>query len=165
MKIGGKKGNIRSSMYTYFHTKNKKGIKLCYIFNKQLGTCLTRSESVAYGVAGILKKDGNPTTQHNSYSFQPTASSGFSNLHVPSNKDPKVSLLAPHYGGFSGGTVVKNLPANARDPRDRGSVPGSGRSLGVADGKSVQLSCLGNSMDRGAWQANSPWGSQRVGRD
>ena len=144
MKIG-KKGNIRSSIYTYFHTKNKKEIKLCYIFNKQLGTCLTRSESVAYGVAGILRKDGNPTTQQNSCSFQPTASSDFSSLHVPSNEDPKVSPPAHHYGGgFSGGTVVKNPPANAGDPRDRGLIPGWGRSLGIADGKSLQLSCLGN---------------------
>ena len=29
-----------------------------------------------------------------------------------------------------GGSVVKNLPANARDTRDVGSIPGSGRSPG-----------------------------------
>ena len=133
MKIG-KKDNIRSSIYTYFHAKNKKEIKLCYIFNKQLGTCLTRSESLAYGVAGILKKDGNPKTQQNSYSFQPTASSGFSSLHTPRNKGPQISLPARRYGGFSGGAVVKNPPAHAGDPRDMGSIPGLGRSPGVADG-------------------------------
>ena len=32
--------------------------------------------------------------------------------------------------GFPGGSVVKNLPANAGDARDANSVPGSGRSLG-----------------------------------
>ena len=31
--------------------------------------------------------------------------------------------------------MVKNLPANARDTRDSGSVPGSGRSPGVGNGK------------------------------
>ena len=29
--------------------------------------------------------------------------------------------------GFPGGTVVKNVPANAGDARDTGSIPGSGR--------------------------------------
>ena len=32
---------------------------------------------------------------------------------------------------FPGGSVVKNLPANARDT---GSIPGSGRSLGEGNG-------------------------------
>ena len=32
--------------------------------------------------------------------------------------------------GIPGGSVVKNLPANAGDARDANSVPGSGRSLG-----------------------------------
>ena len=36
--------------------------------------------------------------------------------------------------GFPGGTVVKNLPANARDTRDLGSIPGSGRSPGGGNG-------------------------------
>ena len=31
--------------------------------------------------------------------------------------------------GFPSGAVVKNLPANAGDSRDVGSIPGSGRSL------------------------------------
>ena len=54
---------------------------------------------------------------------------------------------------FSGGTVVKNLPANAGDARDADSVPGSGRSPGGGNGNPLQYSCLENSMDRGAWQA------------
>ena len=32
------------------------------------------------------------------------------------------------YKGFSGGTGVKNPPANAGDTGDRGSIPGLGRS-------------------------------------
>ena len=46
--------------------------------------------------------------------------------------------------------VVKNLCANARDIRDKGSVPGSGRSLGEGDGNPLQYSCLENPMDSGA---------------
>ena len=49
--------------------------------------------------------------------------------------------------------VVKNLPANAGDIRDMSLIPGSGRSLGVGSGNPLQYSCLGNSMERGAWQA------------
>ena len=52
--------------------------------------------------------------------------------------------------GFPGGSVVKNLPANAGDP---GSIPGSGRSLGEGNGNPLQYSCLENPMDREAWQA------------
>ena len=36
--------------------------------------------------------------------------------------------------GFPCGVVVKNLPANAGDARDTGSIPGSGRSNGVGNG-------------------------------
>ena len=36
--------------------------------------------------------------------------------------------------GFPGGSVVKNLPANAGDTRDLGSVPGSARSPGEGNG-------------------------------
>ena len=32
--------------------------------------------------------------------------------------------------GFSGGSVVKNMPANAGDARDVGSIPGLGRFPG-----------------------------------
>ena len=52
--------------------------------------------------------------------------------------------------GFSDGSVVKNLPANAGDS---GSIPGSGRSLGGGNGNPHQYSCLENSENRGAWQA------------
>ena len=62
---------------------------------------------------------------------------------------------------FPGGSEVKNLPANAVDTRDMGSIPGSGRSTGGGNGNLLQYSCLGNSMARGAWQLQS-MGSQRV---
>ena len=49
--------------------------------------------------------------------------------------------------------VVKNLPANAGDTKDPGSVPGSGRSPGGGHGSPLQCSCLESPMDRGAWRA------------
>ena len=49
--------------------------------------------------------------------------------------------------------VVKNLPANAGDIRDVGSIPGLGRSPGGGRGNPLQYSHLENPMDRGAWQA------------
>ena len=52
--------------------------------------------------------------------------------------------------GFLGGSVVRNPPANAGDV---GSIPGSGQCPGGGHGNPLQSSCLGNSMDRGAWQA------------
>ena len=54
--------------------------------------------------------------------------------------------------------MVKNLPANVRDVRDTGFIPGLGKSPGEGNGNSPQYSRLGNSMDRGAWRAYSPWG-------
>ena len=36
---------------------------------------------------------------------------------------------------------------------DVGLIPGSGIFPGGRDGNSLQYSCLGNSMDRGAWKA------------
>ena len=36
--------------------------------------------------------------------------------------------------GFPGGSVVKNLPANAGDVGDTGLIPGSGRSPGGENG-------------------------------
>ena len=53
--------------------------------------------------------------------------------------------------GFPGGSVVKNLPANARDTGDVGLIFGLGRSPGEGNGNPHQHSCLGNLMDRGAW--------------
>ena len=55
--------------------------------------------------------------------------------------------------GFPGGSVAKNPPINAGDARDLGSIPGSERSPGETNGDPFQYSCLGNPMDREAWQA------------
>ena len=44
--------------------------------------------------------------------------------------------------------VVKNLPANARDIRDMGLIPGSGRSPEGGHGNPLQYSCLEDPMNR-----------------
>ena len=46
--------------------------------------------------------------------------------------------------------MVKNLPANARDPAP---IPGLGRSPGEGHGNPLQYSCLEKPKDRGAWWA------------
>ena len=65
--------------------------------------------------------------------------------------------------GFPGGTVLKNLLANAGDPRDMGLIPVLERACGGGNGNPLQYSCLENSMDRKAWRATiSPWGCKEL---
>ena len=59
--------------------------------------------------------------------------------------------LLPHPTPYT--LEVKNPPANSGDISDVGSIPGSGRSPGEGNGNSFQYACLGNPMDREAWQA------------
>ena len=47
----------------------------------------------------------------------------------------------------------KESAASARDTRDVGLIPGSGRSPGVGNGDLLQYSCLQSSTDRGDWRA------------
>ena len=56
--------------------------------------------------------------------------------------------------------MVKNLPASVGDARDAGLIPGLGRSPGGENDNLLQYSCLGNSMDKGAWQATVHWVSK-----
>ena len=63
--------------------------------------------------------------------------------------------------GFPGGSVGKESACNVRD---LGLIPGSERSPGEENRNLVQYSCLGNSMNRGDWQA-IVHGVIRVGHD
>ena len=54
---------------------------------------------------------------------------------------------------FPCGSVIKNPPASARDTRDTGSIPGSGRAPREENGSPLLYSCVGNPMDRGDWWA------------
>ena len=62
----------------------------------------------------------------------------------------QISAHLYYSAGFQGGSLVKNPLASAGDT---GSIPGLGRSSGEGNGNPLQYSCLGNPMDRGAWQA------------
>ena len=48
---------------------------------------------------------------------------------------------------------MQNLLANTGDKRDSGLIPGSGIPRRARAWQPLQYSCLGNPMDRGAWQA------------
>ena len=50
--------------------------------------------------------------------------------------------------GFPGGSDGK---VSAYNTGDQGLIPGSGRSSEEGNGNPLQYSCLGNSMDGGAW--------------
>ena len=62
---------------------------------------------------------------------------------------------------------VQNLPAVQKTSCSAGdvhSIPGSGRLFGEGNGNPLQYYCLGNPMDRGAWQA-TVHAVARVGHD
>ena len=62
----------------------------------------------------------------------------------------KIRWLVIDAVSFPGGSLVKNLPANAGDAV---SILGLGRSPGVGNGNPLQNSYLESPTDRGAWQA------------
>ena len=59
-----------------------------------------------------------------------------------------IIIIIASLKAFSGGSVVKNLPANTGVS---GSTPGSGRSPGDGNGNPLQYSCLENPKNRAAW--------------
>ena len=81
-----------------------------------------------------------------------------------SSSQPQGKLYTKLYTTSLVPLMVKNLPANARDTRDADSIPGSGRSPQGGHGNPLQYSCLGNPMERGAWQP-TVHGGHRVGHD
>ena len=59
-----------------------------------------------------------------------------------------------YFGGqLAGGSDGKESTCHARASVDMGLASGSGRFPGEGNGDPLQYSCLGNPMDRGAWQA------------
>ena len=63
-------------------------------------------------------------------------------------KKGHIKILVLTFLDFPGGSDSKEPACNAGDP---GSIPGTRRSPGESNGNPLQYSCLGNSMDRGAW--------------
>ena len=81
-----------------------------------------------------------------------------------------MAILARHksrsqgnLAGFPGGSVVKNLPANAGVARDLSSIPGSSRSLGERKWKPTPVFLPGRSHRQRSLAGYSPWGHKRVG--
>ena len=60
----------------------------------------------------------------------------------------KTGVSITGYGASQVALVVKNPPANARDVRDVGLIPGLGRSSGGENGNPFQYFCLQNPMDK-----------------
>ena len=60
--------------------------------------------------------------------------------------------------GFSGGTVVKNLPPRAGETGNASSVPGSGRCPREGYSSPLQYSCLGTSRGQSSLIGSRPWG-------
>ena len=69
---------------------------------------------------------------------------------MPNKKSGFLSISCPDPLFSTSDSVVKNPSASAGDV---GLIPGLGRSPGEGNGNPLQYSCLGNSMDRAAWQA------------
>ena len=61
---------------------------------------------------------------------------------------------------FPEAQLIKNLPANAGDARDVGSIPGSGRPPGGGRGNLFQYSCLENPYGQRSPVGYSPQGGK-----
>ena len=94
-------------------------------------------------VCRFFKKTENRTTI---WSSNPTLG------HIAKENHSAKTYFIPIFT-VPGGSVIKNLPANAGDTRDVGLTPRSGTPLGGENGKPLQYSCWDNPMDRGDWQA------------
>ena len=68
---------------------------------------------------------------------------GWSVVSWPSPSDPQIWPLSEGLENF-GGARGKELPANAGDTKDVGSIPGLGRSPGGGHGNPLHISCLEN---------------------
>ena len=104
-----------------------------------------------------IRKDGSKSSLNKSHHLH-------GNLSIPSRPDSLkgndvtqnhfLTLVVDFTMDFPGGARKKKTsPANAADIRDRGSIPGLGRSPGGGHGTPLQYSCLEQPMDRGAWWA------------
>ena len=72
---------------------------------------------------------------------------------VAETSGPCARVAGRGWATVSGGSVVKNPPANAGDTGDTGSIPESERFPGGGNGNPLRYSCLDSPMERGAWRA------------
>ena len=109
----------------------------------------TQSSILAWRIPWTIKSMGSQRVGHDWVTF--TLQDIGDRLNICTLK--KKRLRYTKNLGFPSGLVVQNPPANARDLRDRCSIPGLGVSPVGGHGNPLQYSCLENPMDRGAWLA------------
>ena len=69
------------------------------------------------------------------------------------NEQLNVWEISKFYNRLSGHPQWLSGKGSICQARDLGSIPGLGRSPGKGNANPLQYSCLGNPLDRGAWQA------------
>ena len=72
---------------------------------------------------------------------------------LPNTGTHPASLASPASAGRLFITDAREPACQCRGGRGSSLTPGSGRPPGERNGTPLQRSCLGNSMDRGAWRA------------
>ena len=95
--------------------------------------------------------NGNTQIPLNSFHLHPSAYSWL--LDISDIAKKKKCLLKIPILNSQVAPVVKNPPANARDAREVGSIPGLGRRPGEGNGNPLHYSCWEKSMGRGTWWA------------
>ena len=144
--------NMRCILMQNFKIEKKRAKVLSYILVcyseyllslKQRATTQMRTEPIYSPVLNlyIVFSFFSPQISYSSILF-----SNKNNLFLKKHLLNMSTLLL----GFPGGSVVKNLPANAEE---MSSILGSGRYPGGGNGNPLKYACLKNSMDRGAWRA------------
>ena len=128
----------------YFYPRFSRGRK-AFCKDHSYLVSSTQSNKQAWGVQGCrtASDGGDVDDQRDDACFRQNWCARVSVCVFPGSRKDDVYFWA----GFPGGSVVKNLPANAGD---MSSIPGLGRSPGERIGNPLQYSCLANPMDRGA---------------
>ena len=72
------------------------------------------------------------------------------------------ALLCIHNWGFPGGSVVKNVPANAADTGGAGLIPGPGRSPGEGKWQPTPVFLPGESHGQRSLVGYGPWDCKTV---
>ena len=94
----------------------------------------------------------------------PCSREGLQHLGLGHAEDRGMSSLGQFRGNSGGFHLWLSSRESACSSGDAGLIPGLGRPPREGNGNPLQYSCLGNRMDRGAWQSYSLWGC-RVGHD
>ena len=89
-------------------------------------------------------------------------SKGTSKVWVAWARDLEVIAVIQTKGSAALGGLPSWLNRKESNAGDGGSIPGSGSSPGEGNGNSLQYSCLGNPVDRGAWWGYSPLGRKEL---